>query len=287
MLTEMHGKGGKLCSHAREGKIRCPLIVRPTSEDVITGHLIQSLRYLNPRWWLPDLLNLALGERRFPRQLYRRLKLEVWKNRPCYPRELLPWSEGSTQVDVTVTWENPPTTVYLEMKYGSDLSTNVSADDGRNGYPSDQLVRNIRVGLLQCGYFDQGRRLFTLPPRDFALLVIAPTTGHSLVERYRSPDQVRKAIPHSDRLVNMPRPPFVGELSYGDICGVLGRQSRWFTRSEIMVAEDLTNYLEYKLTTAPGRVPHRQAIEAPDGYGPPWQKPISHATCNRTPVTSA
>ena len=60
MLTEMHGKGGTLCSHARTGAIRCPLIVRPTSEDVITGHLFQMLGYLNPRWWLPELLNTAL-----------------------------------------------------------------------------------------------------------------------------------------------------------------------------------------------------------------------------------
>lgn len=108
MLTELHRKGGCLCQPAKEGKLRCPLIIRPTSEDVITGHLFQALKILNPRWWLPDLLNEALGVTCFRRQVYRALKIELWQNRPCYPRELLPWDEGSTQVDASITWENPP-----------------------------------------------------------------------------------------------------------------------------------------------------------------------------------
>src|SRR3954465_5898130 len=165
MLIEMHGKGGNLCSQAREGQIRCPLIVRPTSEDVITGHLFQSLGYLNPRWWLPDLLNEALGTNRFRRQVFRRLKISLWQNQPCYPRELLPWDEGSTQVDVVITWENPPTTVFVEMKYLSGLSANVSGDDGTSGFPSDQLIRNVRVGLHQTGYVRQDGQLFDQPPR--------------------------------------------------------------------------------------------------------------------------
>ena len=48
MLTELHGKGGCVCQYAKEGKIRCPLIIRPTSEDAITGNLFQALRTLNP-----------------------------------------------------------------------------------------------------------------------------------------------------------------------------------------------------------------------------------------------
>jgi len=149
MLTELRGKGGNLCSQAKSGEIRCPLIVRPTSEDVITSHIFQSLGYLNARWWLPDLLNAGLGANRFRRQFLRDLKIRLWQNQPCYPKELLPWYEGSTQVDALISWENPPTTIYIEAKYGSSLSTSVAGDDGRSGYPSDQLIRNIRVGLLQ------------------------------------------------------------------------------------------------------------------------------------------
>ncbi len=118
MLTELLRKGGCLCQPAREGTLRCPLIVRPTSEDVVTGNLFGVLKVINPRWWLPDFLNEGLGVTCFHRQVFRDLKIDLWQNKPCYPREFLPWEEGSTQVDCTLTWENPPTTVYIEMKYG-------------------------------------------------------------------------------------------------------------------------------------------------------------------------
>ena len=262
MLTEMNGKGGTLCSHARTGAIRCPLIVRPTSEDVITGHLIQMLGYLNPRWWLPDLLNTALGAPRFRTQVYRRLKIDLWRNQPCYPPELLPWPEGSTQVDVVITFENPPTTVFVEMKYLSGLSTHVSADDGDAGYPSDQLIRNIRVGLHQAGYLRQDGQLFAQPPRDFLVLVIAPTKGHPLVDRYQDPARLREAIPHADRLIGLPRTPFVGEASYADVIELLHRQSSWLNRAERQVAEDLSAYLEFKLTSGKPRIAQGQTPDA-------------------------
>jgi len=251
MLTELRGKGGNLCSQAKSGEIRCPLIVRPTSEDVITSHIFQSLGYLNARWWLPDLLNAGLGANRFRRQFLRDLKIRLWQNQPCYPKELLPWYEGSTQVDALISWENPPTTIYIEAKYGSSLSTSVAGDDGRSGYPSDQLIRNIRVGLLQAGYFDQGEELFDQPPRDFVVLVLAPFKGHPLVERYRDVQNLRKAIPHSDRLIGLPRGPFVGEIDYDDIQSILTNQARWMTAPERRVVADLTEYLEFKRSNLP------------------------------------
>jgi len=94
------------------------------------------------------VLNTALGENRFRRQIYRRLRIEPWVNQTKYPRELLPFEEGSTQVDCVITFENPPTTVFIEAKYEADLTPRSGNDDGRHGYPSDQLIRNARVGLL-------------------------------------------------------------------------------------------------------------------------------------------
>lgn len=253
MLTELLGKGGALCSHAKTGEIRCPLIVRPTSEDVITGTIFQALGCMNPRWWLPDLLNTALGSDRFRRQVFRGLKIRLWQNQPCYPRELLPWDEGSTQVDAVITWENPATTVFVESKYGSGLSPKVSRDDGSSGYPSDQLIRNIRVGLHHAGYLQTEQQLFNQRPRDLVVLVLAPATGHALVERYRDTQRLQAAIPHFDRLVGLPRNPFVGELGYLDINTILRKQSRFLTASERRVVEDLTTYLEFKQTTLPSR----------------------------------
>jgi hypothetical protein len=88
MLTEMHGKGGRLCEQAASGQMRCPLLVRSTSEDVITGELVQVMRTINPRWWLADFLNTALGATRFHQQVYRGLRIEPWVNHCPYPEEL-------------------------------------------------------------------------------------------------------------------------------------------------------------------------------------------------------
>jgi hypothetical protein len=259
MLTELNGKAGRVCKSALEGQLRCPLIVRPTSEDVVTGHLCQVLRVLNPRWWLSDLLNLALGAPRFHRQFFRGFKIEPWRNRPCYPRELLPWDEGSTQIDISLQWDNPATTVYIEMKYGSDLSMKTAGDNGQHGYPSDQLIRNARVGLMECGWFRQ-EHLFQIPPRDFVLLLCCPAKGHPLVHKYRDPEELRSSIPHSDRLIGLPRGPFIGELGYGDIVRVLRRQRCRFTRPERQLIDQLASYLEYKqqcLGGMPGNGKHR------------------------------
>ncbi|MCX7397427.1 MAG: hypothetical protein NT138_07065 [Planctomycetales bacterium] len=105
MLTELNGKGGCVCEPARKGELRCPLIVRPTSEDVVTGELFGILRVLNARWWLPDLLNHALGSERFHRQVFRDLRIELWQKQRTYPRQHLEWTEGQTEVDCVITWE--------------------------------------------------------------------------------------------------------------------------------------------------------------------------------------
>jgi hypothetical protein len=251
VLTELLGKGGTLCKEARSGQIHCPLIIRPTSEDAITGEIVQTLRVLNSRWWLSDLLNTALGTHRFHRQIHRNLRIEPWVNMPPYQQELLPWAEGSTQVDIVITFDNPTTTVYIEAKYGSDVAKTTTNGDGRDGYPADQILRNIRVGLLACGYFDRGCSLFDMPPRDFVQILLTPRGGHPLIGRYRDTDHLRRSIPHADRLTNLPRSPFVGELSYGDIMNsVLGR-ANFLTRAERQVAADLCRYLEFKLSHAP------------------------------------
>lgn len=268
MLTELRGKGGTLCSHARSGEIRCPLIVRSTSEDVITGHVFQSLGYLNPRWWLPDLLNAGMGADRFRRQVFRDLRIRLWENQPCYPRELLPWDEGSSQIDAIISWENPPTTVFVEAKFGSSLTTSVAGDDGQSGYPSDQLIRNIRVGLLRAGYFDPGEQLFDQQPRDFVVLLMAPCKGHPLVDQYRDEQNLRKAIPHSDRLIGLPRGPFVGEIDYRDIQSILTDQARWMSAPERRVVADLTCYLEFKRSN----LPNKRAFRTSGPGGPAGEK---------------
>jgi hypothetical protein len=155
-------------------------------------------------------------------------------------------------VDVHVSWENPPTTVYVECKYGSGLSTRTSHNDGRTGFPADQLVRNVRVGLLETGHY-RTDTLFESPPRDFAVLVLAPEPGNPFVCAYRDLTHLRAAIPHSDRVSPWPRLPFVGEIGYADIRHVLRGRYRFYTRAERQLIDALLEYLAFKHGTRPNR----------------------------------
>lgn len=252
MLVELHGKAGTLCQPAKLGQQHCPLIVRPTSEDNVTAHLVHALRTLNPRHWVSDFLNAALGCARFPRQVYRRFRIEPWVGKSPFPRHLIPWTEGGSEIDVQISWENPPTTVFVECKYGSALSNRTNQNDGSHGFPSDQLVRNIRVGLHECGYY-RDNDLFACEPRDFAVVLLAPETGTVLVQEYRDLDRLKLAIPQSDRII-WPQTPFVGEIGYRDIRNLLLTRRRFTTRAERHVIDQFVEYLMFKHQTRPNRV---------------------------------
>jgi hypothetical protein len=245
MLVELHTKGGNLCSQAKEGSIRCPLIVRPTSEDVVTGQIVQTLKLIDPRHWLHELLNRGLGTQRFKPQVYRNFKIEPWVGKPPFPRELLKWDEGSTEVDAQITWENPATTIYIEAKYGSKLSASTSNNDGQHGFPADQLIRNVRVGLHECGFY-KTPRLFESTKRDFAVLVLSPERGQPLVTTYRDEATLRTSIPHSEKIEQFPAAPFVGEIGYADILHTLKARYRFLSRVEQRLTDDLSHYLEFK-----------------------------------------
>ncbi len=60
IYVELHKKGGKLCEKAKSGELHCPLIVRPTSEDVIVGNVFGTLKHIPPHLWLNPLLNKAI-----------------------------------------------------------------------------------------------------------------------------------------------------------------------------------------------------------------------------------
>ncbi len=246
MLTELRGKGGRVCQPALDGTLRCPLIVRPNSEDVVTGNLFGTLGAINPRWWLPPLLNRGLKAERFRTQIYGNFRIELWQRQPAMPKDFVPWNEGQTEVDATISWENPATTVFVEMKFRSDLSATTTHNEGDEGFPADQLIRNARVGLRQTHWYQESR-LFELPRRDFVLLLVNATGQHPLVEAYRDPEQLRRSIPKSHLLQELPRLPFIGCLGYRDIVEVLEQQRRWMLRPEQLLVDQLVEYLHYKL----------------------------------------
>jgi len=68
------------------------------------------------------------------------------------------------------------------------------------------------------------------------------------VQAYRDPDRLRAAIPHGERLKQLPLAPFIGELSYENVTEILQIQRRWFTRPEQKLIDGLNDYIGFKLT---------------------------------------
>ncbi len=56
--------------------------------------------------------------------------------------------------------------------------------------------------------------------------------------------------------------PFVGELSYGDIVGLLLQQRERFTRPERQLLDSIVDYLKLKLATLP-RIPDSKQTDLP------------------------
>jgi hypothetical protein len=129
----------------------------------------------------------------------------------------------------------------------TSASSTTVHNDRTSGFPSDQRIRNARVGLWENGWFSE-ELLFDMPPRDFLLILLAPSGGSRLVQEYQDPDRLRQAIPHGQRLTTLPRTPFIGELSYKDVIETLDTQRRWFTRSERIIVDQVSDYLRLKLT---------------------------------------
>ncbi len=151
MLTELGEKAAASAKLARRGELKCPLMVRATSEDVVTGNIFTCLQAINPRWWLPDLLNTAIGCNRFSTQILPPLYDRPLAKAAYVPCLLLPWEEGKTDVDVEISWENPPTTVFIEMKYGSPLSATTVNNNGQNGHASDQSCATFVSDFTSVG----------------------------------------------------------------------------------------------------------------------------------------
>ena len=75
-------------------------------------------------------------------------------------------------MDLTISFENPPTTIYFETKYLAELVPQYD-----QSAPSNQLIRNIRVGLLECGWFSTGRTSVAARPTGFRLHPAVPRQG--------------------------------------------------------------------------------------------------------------
>ena len=129
---------------------------------------------------------------------------------------------------------------------GSPLSATTVNNNGQNGHASDQLLRNIRIGLYKCGWYAQNL-LFEQAVRDLVVILLAPEIGNPLAAKYQDHSNIKRALPHPSDLLGLPAEPFVGEFSYGQLAKILKANTRFMSAAERTLVRLIVDYLELKL----------------------------------------
>ena len=134
MFELFKSTGKKVCPPNHVRKSNCPLIVRSTSEDLLTANVFGILKNLDPKIWLTRLLGEAIKGKDFSRHTFENLSLEFWKKyRPPVNRK---YKEGPSEVDVTISYEGG--VIFIEAKYLAPLSLRTTHDRHR-----DQVIRYL------------------------------------------------------------------------------------------------------------------------------------------------
>jgi hypothetical protein len=232
--------GKKVCPpfHVRKGN--CPLIVRTTSEDLLTANVFGILKNLDPKIWLRRLLGEAIKGKDFSRHNFENLSFEFWKKyRPPINRAT---REGISEVDVTLTYNEG--VIFIEAKYLAPISQKTTHDADRN-----QIIR----------YLDLAAYHFLNYPGsaiDFYLILITDTEeSPKVLTQYRFPKRIieglagpglfgnRKDI--GDRLAKG-----LGWISWHNVNDILKSTRKEFRMAERKFLDDMIPYLTYKLKEA-------------------------------------
>ncbi len=255
VLLELNGKAGRVCAQAQAGEIRCPLIVRSSSEDVLSGETFGHLRHIRPHLWLAPLIQVGLGAKTHSRVWYRNLSIRLWERQNRFPPELLKFREGNTEPDIIIEWENPPTTVWLEAKYTSGLAQGTTHSD-----QNDQVVRGIRTLLAATGHI-QTKRLFQIPRRIPVWMALLNARPDPLVERYRDPRKLARSLRGIITPKHLPADPFIGTVTWNDIAEILEAHQAQMTAAERSVSKAISEYLRFKSSMV-GELRTRRAVQS-------------------------
>lgn len=233
--------GKKVCPpfHVRNGN--CPLIVRSTSEDLITSNVFGVLKNLDPNVWLPRLLGEAIKGKDFGQESFKSLSFEFWKK--LKPPTGRIQREGRSEIDLVISYDD--TVIFIEAKYLASVSLRTTHDAYR-----DQVIRYLDLAahhVLVC----------QKESRKFYLILIEDTEKPPWVlQRYRQPRNIATGLADlgffGDKEDICKRlSEGIGWLSWAIIQDLLSRVREDFkTDVEKRFIDDLNSYLGYKIREA-------------------------------------
>ena len=236
MHVEQSGKGGRVCARSYRNGDGCPLIVRSTSEDVVTGNAFGLLRHLRPSLWLRPLLVAAFGKR-FERCNMHNVTVKMWPELPPPSTK----HEGWSQPDVLIEFGD--VVVVIEAKYRAGLSMRTTRDPAR-----DQLAR-----LLDVAYqFAIDNQFFRRDP--YVLVLGLRSEEPALVTRYRDATELAAVLghyPEGDRArMATTMSARVGYANWLTLSYALGTPRGRLHKLERALLSDLAGYLRFKVQTA-------------------------------------
>jgi hypothetical protein len=230
-------KAGNVCHRDYRKGPGCPLIVRQTSEDLMTANVFGILRHVRPSLWLRPFLSQAFGMPRFSTCSLKGLQFFFWT--PVRPPAARAFTEGYTEVDLLI--KTAQFCVLVEAKYRAPLSTKTAHDPDR-----DQVIR-----LLDVAYeMTSADVLFSRQP--FMLVLGAARAEPSLVTRYRDPSQVSEALKHRRRFsdgerISQQLAKHLGYFSWPGLADVLRSHLHRANRAETPFLGDVIRYIKAKM----------------------------------------
>lgn len=236
MFAEQLGKGGRVCARSYRNGDGCPLVVRSTSEDVVTGNVFGILRHLRPALWLRPMLVAVFG-RRFERCKMSDVRVTLWPELPPPSTK----HEGWTQPDVLIEFGD--FVVLVEAKYRAGFSRRTTRDPAR-----DQVVR-----LLDVAYqYATDQQFFAREP--YVLTLGLWSEEPELVQRYRDPHALAAQLQHYPEAARVQMATTmstrIGYTSWPRLAFVLGSPCVRLHRLERALLTDLATYLRFKVGTA-------------------------------------
>ena len=239
IIFELHKNSGKkVCPPNYVRKSNCPLIVRTTSEDLLTANVFGILKNLDPTVWLRRFLGEAIKGKDFSRHTFEGLSFEFWKRyRPPANRK---FREGISEVDVTISYKDG--IIFIEAKYLAPVSLRTSNDPRR-----DQVIRYLDLAAYHFLNHPDSVKEF------YFVLIIDTEKPPWILTRYKSQTNLFKGLTHHglfqmNQDIGSVLSKGIGWLTWKQLRKILEiTRGQFRTGVERKFVEDLIVYLDYKI----------------------------------------
>ena len=235
MFELFKSTGKKVCPPNYIRKSHCPLIVRSTSEDILTSSVFGILKNLDPTIWLTRFLGEAIKGRDFSNCSFANITFEFWKKyRPSINRK---YREGTSEIDLGIFYDD--TAVFIECKYLAPVNLKTTHDSRR-----DQVIR----------YLDLAAYHYLNTAKEFHFVLITDTDRPPwILTRYRYTHNLLKGLTNPGLFkptvdISYLLSKGIGWLSWRQLKSILETTREEFrTQVERKFVEDLIVYLDYKI----------------------------------------